>query len=202
MFCPAVHGDICSICCGTGREVTLDCPLDCEVLREARRHEKALPANPDRFPNQDIRVTERFLRDNESLVVFAGRALLDASLRTAGAIDFDVREALEALLRTYRTLGSGLIYETRPDNPVAARICSLIQEGVAQFRENETKQLGMTRTRDSDVMGVFAFLQRLEIDRNNGRKRGRAYIDFLRGQFPNAESAPGVATAASPLILP
>jgi len=42
-------------------------------------------------------------------------------------------------------------------------------------------------------------LQRLEIDRNNGRKRGRAFVDFLRGQFP---AAPGeLAPASTSLIV-
>ena len=39
-FCPGVRGDICSLCCGTEREVTVNCPLDCEYLQEARKHEK------------------------------------------------------------------------------------------------------------------------------------------------------------------
>jgi hypothetical protein len=51
----------------------------------------------------------------------------------------------------------------------------------------------MTKTRDTDVLAVLAFLQRLEIDRNNGRKRGRAFIDFLRTQF---SVAPGPLAAA------
>src|SRR5438270_311540 len=39
-FCPAVSGDICSICCGTEREVSLTCPLSCEYLQEAHKREK------------------------------------------------------------------------------------------------------------------------------------------------------------------
>ena len=32
-FCPAVHGRICPQCCGEQREVTLDCPSDCNWER-------------------------------------------------------------------------------------------------------------------------------------------------------------------------
>ena len=28
-FCPALHEKICAPCCGTEREVTLDCPSTC-----------------------------------------------------------------------------------------------------------------------------------------------------------------------------
>ena len=165
--------------------MTLDCPLDCQYLREARLHERPIPVEPDKFPNQDIRVTETFLRDHEPLLVAMGRAVLHAGLGTPGAVDYDVREALAALIRTQRTLDSGLYYETRPENTVAAELCRRIQEAVAEFRRIETEKMQITKTRDSDVLGVLAFLQRLEIDRNNGRKRGRAFLDFLRGQFPD-----------------
>ena len=58
----------------------------------------------------------------------------------------------------------------------------------------------MTQTRDADILGVLVFLQRLELDNNNGRKRGRAYLDFLSTFFPEqpAESTP----ATSSLIVP
>src|SRR5438874_13720478 len=80
--CPAVGGEICSQCCGREREVTLHCPLDCQYLRESRKHDKPEPVNPDQFPNQDIHVTETFLQDHEPLVMALGRAVLSAAFET------------------------------------------------------------------------------------------------------------------------
>jgi hypothetical protein len=199
-FCPGVRGDICTTCCGTEREVTVDCPLDCIYLREAHRHEKVAPNDPHNFPNQDIRVTEDFIRDREPLLLFLARTVLDAALASPGAVDFDIREALEALIRTYRTLQSGVYYETRPANPIAANICQVVQTGIEEFRKHEPESTGMTRTRDADILGMLVFLQRLELDNNNGRKRGRAYLDFLRGFFPEQTSEQ--APAGSTLIVP
>ena len=198
-FCLGVRGDICTLCCGTEREVTVDCPLDCEYLADARKHDRVTPADPAQFPNQDIRVTEPFLQEHEGLLVFLGRQTLEAALSTPGAVDYDVREALEALIRTYRSLQSGVYYETRPDNPLAARIAQALQVGATEFCKRETEQLGMTKTRDADILAVLAFLQRLELDHNNGRKRGRAYLDFLRAFFPGAEAP---AAQQSSLIVP
>jgi len=62
------------------------------------------------------------------------------------------------------------------------------------------ERTGMIRTRDSDILAMFVFLQRLELDNNNGRKRGRAYLDFLRGFFP--EQTGDLAPAGSSLIVP
>jgi hypothetical protein len=199
-FCPGVRADICTLCCGNEREVTVDCPLNCEYLQDSRKHDRLTPADPAKFPNQDIRVTEEFLQEHESLLVFMGRRLLEAALATPGAVDFDVREALDALIRTYRTLQSGVYYETRPENPLAAGICYLIQSGLGEFRKEETEKMGMTQTRDSDVLGMLTFLQRLELDHNNGRKRGRAFLQFLGSFF--AEATAHLAAQPSSLILP
>jgi hypothetical protein len=198
-FCPGVRGDICSICCGTEREITVDCPLDCEYLRDARVHDKPVPVDIEQLPNRDIQVTEKFLAANEELLLFLGHTVAGVALNTAGTTDFDVREALEALIRTYRTLQSGVYYESVPPNPLAANIFAAVQHGAAQFREQERERLGMSKSRDADVLGVLAFLQRLEFDRNNGRRRGRAFLDYLREFSPVEAPAPA---APSSLILP
>ena len=49
----------------------------------------------------------------------------------------------------------------------------------------------MHTVRDADVLGVLVFLQRLEMRYNNGRRRGRAFRDFLTGYLPEA-STPAV----------
>src|SRR3954454_22028298 len=78
-FCPGVRGNICSVCCGTEREMTVDCPLDCEFLREARRHEKLEPINPDALPNAEIQLSHKFLEENEHLLIFLGRTIAMAA---------------------------------------------------------------------------------------------------------------------------
>src|SRR5579863_1170349 len=106
-FCPGVRGEICSLCCGTEREVSVSCPLDCEYLRDARKHDKPLEFDEAQLPNRDIQVTDRFLEEHEDLIMFLGSVVATGAFETDGAVDFDVREALEALVRTYRTLQSG-----------------------------------------------------------------------------------------------
>ncbi len=198
-FCPGVRGDICSICCGTEREVSVTCPLDCPYLEAARRHEKPSLLEPTEIPNQDIRVTEAFLGENEALLAFLGQSLCTAALETAGVSDFDVRDALDALIRTYRTLQSGVYYETRPENSLARPVYEAVQAAVTEFRRREQER-GLAKTRDADVLGLLVFLQRLELDRNNGRRRGRAFLHLLRS-FYNAPTGAG-SSASSSLVLP
>jgi hypothetical protein len=184
--CPGIHGEICSICCGNEREVSISCPLHCPYLVEARRHEKPHELNPDEVPNRDVEVTEQFLREHESLLVFLGSRLLEASLTSAGAVDSDLREALQSLIRTYRTLESGLIYETRPANLIAAAVHQRMQESIEGLRK-ELAQNNAMPLRDVEILGMLVFLERVELHENNGRPRGRAFIDYLRAYFPETE---------------
>ena len=197
--CPGVHGDICAICCGTEREVTVSCPLGCEYLRDARKHEKATPLDAEQLPNRDIRVSEELLEDNQELLEFLGLTLAAAALETPGAVDRDLRDALAALIRTYRTLQTGIYYETLPENALAAKIFRAVEDAVGEFRRQETNRLGMAKTRDADLLGLLVFLQRLELDRNNGRPRGRAFLDLLRGLQPESS---GGESDSSPIVLP
>jgi len=185
-YCPGVTGDICSICCGNEREVTVDCPLDCQYLAEARVHEKPVELNQQNIPNQDIRVSEEFLRSNEPLLLYLGAKLLEAALAPNRAIDSDVREALESLIRTYRTLESGIYYETRPANPYADAIHQKMQQAVEVLRK-QLAERNAPPVRDADILGVLVFLQRVEYHENNGRPRGRAFISYLRAYFPHEQ---------------
>jgi hypothetical protein len=194
-FCPGVHGDICSLCCGQEREETISCPLECEYLQEARSHEKPKPHDESEKPNKDIRVTDEFLNEHDEFLQFTMITIVDAAM-AAGLIDYDVREALEALITTYKTLGSGLYYESKPANLLAARLAAEVREAIEDLRRRMTEATGLTRLRDSDVLGVLVFIQRIEFRVNNGRKKGRAFIDMMRGQFGH----PAEPTQDEPVI--
>src|SRR5580658_8909024 len=160
--CPGIHGDICAICCGAQREVTVSCPSSCEYLQEARRHEPPAGFDPATMGNPDIRVTEDFLEGHAALMLALSRALTADSARS-GAVDSDARQALASLIQTYRTLQSGVIYEGLPANPLAANLHRAVQLALGEFRREETEQLGLTKTRDNDVLRVLVFFERLAL---------------------------------------
>jgi hypothetical protein len=198
-YCPAVRGDICAPCCGTEREVTVDCPFDCEYLQQSRKlGRQPLDSPPE--AHSDIEITEEFLARNEDLMIFLGQTIFSAAIEMPGTVDFDVREALEGLTRTYRTMASGIYYESIPSNPLAANLFRAVQQALPGFREQQHQRSGVTRTRDADVLGVLIFLERIEKDQNNGRRRGRAFLDGLRGFFPPKDD--GSHDSPPSLILP
>jgi len=190
--CPGVDGDICPACCGAERENTIDCPLDCEYLKEARLHDRPVAIAAEDFPNQEIKLSEDFIRQKEQLVMWLALALSRA-MESRKAVDSDAREGIDALIRTYRTRDSGLIYETRPQNPYAADIQEALKKAVDELQKQMTESSGLHTMRDADVLGTLVFLQRLELQHNNGRRRGRAFFDFLRTYFPTEQPAASVA---------
>jgi hypothetical protein len=199
-FCPGVNGEICSICCGTEREVTVECPLNCTYLRDARRHERIAPLEVEQLPHPEIKITEEFVAEHEPLLSAVCRSLLSTALGIPGAVDSDVREAIAAMIRTQQTLSSGLYYQSVPENTIAAQIFRALESAVADFRREETEKAGMTRTRDSDVLAILAFLERLEVDRANGRRKGRAFLGFLLDIYP-APSGEGETGLSSSLLV-
>ena len=182
-YCPGVGGDICPACCGAERENTIDCPSHCEFLRESRLHERPAPLSEDQLPNRDIRLGEHFPEEHETLIMWLSLGLAQAMAREK-AVDNDAREALAALIQTYRTRQSGLIYESRLQNPYAASLQEALKQSVADLSKRLEDQTGMHTLRDADVLGALVFLQRMELQQSNGRRRGRAFYDFLTAFFP------------------
>ena len=188
-YCLAVHGEICTQCCGEDRENTLDCPFDCEFLIESRRHDKPVPVAEADFPSPEIELTDEFMYDMEPVIQYILAQTLEAALATPGSVDGDVREAYEALVKTYKTMQSGLIYETRPANPYADSIQQRIRASIEDFKRRVHEAQGMHTIRDSEILGCLVFAQRLSLGYNNGRRRGKAFLHTLVNARVQAEAA-------------
>lgn len=199
--CPGVRGDICTICCGTERETTVDCPLDCEYLREAHEHEKKPELSDDVLPDKGVIVEDDFVRQYEWVLMLIGSAIVDGYRTQPATTDFDVREALSALVKTYQTLQSGLLYETKPANPYAATICDLVRENVATIQARLAQEGEGGYLRDSDVLKLLIFLRRLEYLENNGRRRSRAFLDILNRSYVDMRKAESSVEPEAPRII-
>ena len=175
--CPGVQGEICAICCGEQREETVKCPLDCEYLQIGHQHEALVRKDPAGVPNAGVKITREFLQKNVELVMVLQHAIVGAALQR-DAIDNDVKEGLDGLVRTYQTRGSGLYYESRPVNPMAAAIFDAIQQRVAEMRNAENER-GVHKILDSQVLNILILLQHMEYAFNNGRRMGRCFLENL-----------------------
>jgi hypothetical protein len=201
-FCPAVHGKICSQCCGEQREITLDCPSSCTYLHQARQHEK--PRSAGEIGGEaifaNIEVGQQFLYQHEHLILGLSFALSGAAHTDRTLVDQDLIAALSTLTKSYETfVNSGLIYETQAAGLRQQAITAELQKMVKEYKETEQKHIGHVRLRDQEVLLALVFLVRMAYARTSGRPKSRAYIDFLTAQFPEK---PSVAASESSLILP
>ncbi len=207
-FCPAVHDRICAVCCGTEREVSLDCPSDCPYLRQAREHEKPRTLAEVRASGaelfEDVELSEQFSYEHEPLIAGLLSAVAKVARADRQVRDRDAIAALTAMAKSYqRIVGSGLQYEEAPTDAGQMAIRNEVHRMVDEYRALEEKHLGFAKLRDSDVLRALVFMTRMAHARTSGRPRSRAFLEVLFGMFPEKTSA--IATPGDPasrLIVP
>jgi hypothetical protein len=186
-FCPAKAEKICPVCCGTEREVSIDCPSDCAYLMSAHRYEdqhaRALPADT---PLLDVRLTSDILHTHRQLLSAIAFTIAKFCSSEPTAADADVLSAVQALAETYKTLISGIVYEKPPAIPVQRQLYNSLSSFLAETQQ-QTGPSSLGVFKDSEVLQLLLFLFRMGMMRSNGRPRSRRFIEFLRGQFPGAQ---------------
>ena len=182
--CPALGKDICPQCCGSEREETISCPSECSYLKEGRPFERLAVLDPASIPNADIRIGDDFIAANEQLLGFCGGTLFMLVKQTGGLTDADLLEAIGTLAVNYRARLSGQTDDAISANPLAAAVCAGFIEKFEAFRKRVDEETGEDHHITSDqALKLILFFQRLALNNNNGRKRGRFFIDFLGTLF-------------------
>jgi hypothetical protein len=185
-FCPAKAEKICAVCCGTEREVTLDCPPDCGYLLAAHRYEEQPPRQiPPDTPLLDVRLAPDLVRLHPQFLSAIAFAVAKFCAAEPSAADPDVLAALQTLAETWKTLASGIVYEKPPVEPVQRGLYDSLSAFLAEAKQSSA-QSRLGHPKDSEIFQLIVFLYRMGLLRTNGRPRSRRFIEFLRGQFPGA----------------
>lgn len=176
----------------------IDCPSDCPYLIAARRYEDEHREPPAELPYKDVPIEQEFIRQHEPFIAGLSYNLGLFAKDNAALADPDIQPAIQALVETYRTLQSGIYYEQAPANPLARELYRQLQTFISEFRKKEAERAGISSMKDGDIYRCLVFFARLALVRSNGRPRGRAFLDFVRAQFPPGE----FREQASRIILP
>jgi hypothetical protein len=115
------------------------------------------------------------------------------------AVDNDILAALEALAQTYKTLSSGLIYEKPPQGPLPGELYAALSTFLDEIKKQQAERGASASFKDTEIFYLLVFLYRMGLLRTNGRPRSRLFIEFLRGQFPEA---PELKRDESRIIVP
>jgi hypothetical protein len=184
-FCPAKGEKICAVCCGTEREVTIDCPVDCSYLLAAHRYEdeqqRGLPVDT---PLLDVHLPSDILHTHQQLMAAFAFTIAKYCASQPAATDTDVLTAIQALAETHKTLSSGIYYEKQPAAQFPREIYAAFTTFIAEAKQQQAERLGFSGMKDSEIFYLLVFLYRMGLLRTNGRPRSRRYIEFLRSQFP------------------
>jgi hypothetical protein len=186
-FCPAKGEKICAVCCGTEREVTIDCPSDCSYLVAAHRyedeHRRSLPPNT---PLLDEKIPRDIVYTHQQLMSALAFSIAKFCAVQPAAVDAEVLAAIQALAQTYKTLSSGIIYEKPPDAPLPRELYAALIALISELKKQQAERASSAGLKDSELFYLLVFLYRMGLLRTNGRPRSRRFIEFLRGQFPQS----------------
>jgi hypothetical protein len=199
-FCPAKGETICAVCCGTEREITIDCPADCAYLAAAHRyeneHQRSLPADT---PLLDEKIPQDIVYTHQQLMAGLAFSIAKFCAVQPSAADSDVLAALLALAQTYKTLASGIIYEKPPDAPLPRELYAALTAFLTEIKKQQAERAASASLKDMEIFYLLVFLYRMGLLRTNGRSRSRRFIEFLRGQFPQS---PELKREESRIIVP
>jgi hypothetical protein len=187
-FCPAKGETICAVCCGTGREVTIDCPPDCPHLIAAHRYEDEHPrALPSGAPLLEVNLPSDVIHTQQRLMAAFAFTIAKFCAAQRDATDPEVLAGIQALAETYKTLRSGIYYEKPPDARLPRELYAALTTFIAEVKQQQAERNNSSALKDADIFYLLVFLYRMGLLRTNGRPRSRRYIEFLRGQFPDAQ---------------
>jgi hypothetical protein len=210
-FCPAKGEKICAVCCGTEREVSIDCPVDCSYLIAAHRyedqHQRELPADT---PLLDVKISRDAVYTHQTLLSGIAFAAAKFCATHRDATDPDILAALEALAETYKTLSSGILYEKPPIAPIQRELYAVLAAFLTEAKVHPAstnslagnpapQSANLPPVKDAEIFSLLVFLYRMGLLRTNGRSRSRRFLEFLRGQFP---AAPELQREESRIIVP
>jgi hypothetical protein len=190
-YCPAKGEKICAIDCGTQREVTIDCPSDCSYLVAAHRWEQNHPKPLDEadVPFPDVSFSSDLIRTRQAVLSGLGYTVLMYAADQRSLADPDVFTAVQAMAETRRTLLSGIYYEKPPDYPVAAGLYAALAKFIEEEKKHAAEHPEFPALKDTEIFHLLVFFLRFGRLRSNGRPRTRAFIEFLRSQFPTEVAA-------------
>jgi len=199
-FCPAKGEKICAVCCGTEREVTIDCPSDCSYLISAHRyedgHQRSVPADT---PLLDVKIPQDIVYTHQQLMSALAFSIAKFCAVQPTAVDADVLVAIQALAQTYKTLSAGIIYEKPPDAPLPRELYAALITLISEIKKQQGERASAAGLKDAELFYLLVFLYRMGLLRTNGRPRSRRFIEFLRGQFPQS---PELKREESRIIVP
>jgi len=195
-FCPAKGQEICSVCCGTHREIDIDCPGSCVHLKAGQSYESERKPIDQGLLSRVQRFGPAFVQEFGPVLALIGQAVTEERQASSWLVDADVAEVYKALGATMKTLDSGIYYESLPDGPIRQslfRRLKAILDTLMQATDGQSRPLKV-----SEALNILEFLTLTVALNSSGRPKSRQYLDWIAA----ASGAAAPAAEPSRLIIP
>jgi hypothetical protein len=181
-YCPAKDAHICAVCCGSKREVEIDCPSSCPYLKASRSYEaEKLPIDADlvaKIRKYDDRFMERF----HHVLTAVNVSVTEERMASAWLVDHDVIEVYKALAATMRTLSSGIYYESLPEGSVRVSLFRRLKKLFDDFMKPDAAGEHPV-LKAGEAVEVLDFVTYAAQMNSSVRPRTRRYLDWIAETF-------------------
>src|ERR1041385_4873087 len=101
-YCPAVAEQICPVCCGTKREIEVDCPSSCPYLKASRSYESEKPVPDPELAAKAGQYDMRFFEQYHVVLDALTQGIIEEHLHSKWLVDHDVVEGFKCLKKIGR----------------------------------------------------------------------------------------------------
>jgi hypothetical protein len=181
-YCPAKDTKICAVCCGTKREIEIDCPSSCSYLKASRSYESEKPIPDPEVAAKAHQFGVEFVGQYHALLDLLTLAIIEERANSDWLVDHDVIEVLKALKATLKTLSSGIYYETRPEGPIGQALFRRLKEIFDQLMEVDPNA-NRNVLKVSEAMDLIDFITVVAQANSSVRPKSRRYLDWISERF-------------------
>jgi len=197
-FCPAKNVRICPVCCGSRREVDIDCPSSCHFLQAGRAYE-----NDQRVPEPQLaeavqHLDKGFIYRHTPILNTVCQSIHHERIESPWLVDTDAIEVLKNLAATMKTLSSGIYYESLPESGIRGSLYRRLKGLFDEFMKPDTHGRLEETLKVSEALDILNFLTITATVNSNSRPRSRQYLDTLAEMAGEAAEQP----QRSSLIVP
>jgi hypothetical protein len=181
-YCPAKTARICAVCCGTKREVEIDCPSSCPYLKASRSYESEKPILDAETMARIRRYDNEFLQRHHHVLEAINENIAQERAAAPWLVDNDVTEVYKALTATMRTLSSGIYYESLPEGPIRLSLFRRLKTLFDEFMKPDPSG-ARPILKASEAVEILDF-ETLAVQMNSSvRPRSRRYLDWIAETF-------------------
>ena len=192
-YCPAKETQICAVCCGTKREIEIDCPSSCGYLKASRSYESEKPiVDPEliaKIRKYDNSFVERF----HFVLAAINGTVIEERMGSPWLVDKDVIEVYKALASTMRTLSSGIYYESLPDGTVQLSLFRRLKKVFDELMQPDPSG-NHPMLKSSEAVDILDFVTFAAQMNSSTRPRTRRYLDWITETFgyPQPQQSSGL----------